>query len=162
MPAAPRTDPYLQNYRIRLLPQVMTRMHCDELLGAFAYAFESLRRTYPALCPACGVPSSLPCGYPPSLHRLRRAACTLCSATSSVLWGYPTSHQRGWRDYGFPSPPRPTIPRRAPMRPPSSCSSSFPACSGSPTAWDRFMACDCRHVSFRFPLVCTTSASQIS
>ena len=29
----------------------------------------------PALCPACGVPSGIPCGYPPSFHRLRRAAC---------------------------------------------------------------------------------------
>ena len=62
--------------------------------------------------------------------------CTRCSASSSVLWGYPTSLRRGWRDYGFPSPPRPTMFHRAPMRPPSSCSSSFPACSGSTTAWD--------------------------
>jgi len=53
---------------------------------------------------------------------------------------------------GLTLPPRPTMFRRAPMRPPSSCSSSFPACSGSPTAWNRFMACDCRHVSFCFPL----------
>ena len=40
------------------------------LPGNFAYTFESLRRTDPALCPVCGFISSIPFGYLPSLHGL--------------------------------------------------------------------------------------------
>src|ERR1019366_5347084 len=54
-------------------------LECRELLapvlpGALAYAFDAHRRTFPALCPACGRIESIPCDYPPSLPRLRRAA----------------------------------------------------------------------------------------
>ena len=66
----------------------------------------------------------------------------LCSAASSVLWAHPTSHQRRWRNFGFPSPPRPTLRCRALMRYPSSCARSFSACSGSTTARDRRKARD--------------------
>ena len=73
-----------------------------------------------------------------------------CSAASPVLRAYLTSHRvDGGRTVSLPRPTR-QIPRVL-MRPPSSCASSFPACSGSPTAQDRCMACDnaIHHVALR-------------
>ena len=84
-----------------------------------------------------------------------------CSKASSILWGYPTSHRRRWQDYGFPSLPRPTFLRRAPMRSPSSCASNFPACSGSPTAWNLRRTRVLRPASFCLPLAQTASTFQI-
>jgi len=61
----------------------------------------------------------------------------------------------------FPSLPRPTVFRRAPMRSPSSCASNFPACSGSPTAWNLRRTRVYRPASCCLPLVRTASAFQI-
>ena len=106
---------------------------------------------------------------PPQCLPPENTGAALCSATSRVLmellaiplgeqktlakwlviWAHPTSHRRRWQNYGFPSPPLPTIFRRVPMRPPSSCASNlfgsspacrpphnFPTCPVSPTAQD--------------------------
>ena len=82
-------------------------------------------------------------------------------AASSILWPHLTSHRRGWQGCGFPFLPRPTILRRAPMRPPSSCASNFPTCSGSPTAQDHGKARVWRLAVCCLPPRGTASASRI-
>ena len=129
----PRTDPCERNYRTRLLPRVNTAIHhrlipSDDFTCAIAFHQHlfsgpvsgkwEIQQRSPWLPPFSPLPP----------------LDGLCSEASSIIWGYPTSHRRRWQDYGFPSLPRPTMLHRAPMRPPSSCASNFPTCSGSPTA----------------------------
>jgi len=97
---------------------------------------------------------------PPQSQPPQKLGLALCSTASSVLmellaiplseqktlakwlviWTHPTSHRCGWQGCGFPFLPRPTLLRRAPVRPPSSCASNFLTCSVSPTAQDHSKA----------------------
>ncbi len=82
-------------------------------------------------------------------------------APEKSMGAHPTSQRRRWQGYGFPFLPRPTRLRRAPLRPPSSCVSNFPACSGSPTAQDHSATRVLRRTVCYLPPWGTTSASRI-
>ena len=74
MPGTPRTDPYLRNYLIRLLPQVMTPIRTKGLRMAhdLTYPLKRTGRACPALCPGHVLLNRIPLGQPPSLRGLRR------------------------------------------------------------------------------------------
>ena len=75
--------------------------------------------------------------------------CPVCGSLSPVSLGC------------APSLPRPTYCFRAPMRSPSSCTSDFPTCSGSPTAQDHSRTRVLRPVVCSLPPWGTASASRI-
>jgi len=67
-------DPYLRNYLIRLLPQVMTPIRTKGLRMAhnLTYPLKRTGRACPALCPGHVLLNRIPLGQPPSLRGLRR------------------------------------------------------------------------------------------
>ncbi len=73
MPGTPRTDPYLRNYLIRLLLQVMTPIRTKGLRMAhdLTYPLKRTGRAWPALCPGHVLLNRIPLGQPPSLPGLR-------------------------------------------------------------------------------------------
>jgi len=74
LPGTPRTDPYLRNYFIRLLPQVMTPIRTRGLRLAhdLTYPLKRTGHACPALCPGHVLLKRIPLGPPPSLCGLRR------------------------------------------------------------------------------------------
>ena len=64
LPAAPRTDPGVRNYRTGLLPRVFTR---EVTFAVLTLA----RQGNPALCPDLFRRRETPFGWVPSLHPLR-------------------------------------------------------------------------------------------
>jgi len=129
LPAAPRTDPYVRNYLIRLLPWVERR---DNVSRTHPLAPHMV---VPAQCPAMRARSEFPSVEPlPSADSARRGRTRVCSPASLVLRVRLTSRQRA-------RPPcRHRRSRTAPMgsqrRLPGSPGSrvwNFHACSGSLT-----------------------------
>ena len=129
MPAAPRTDPYVKNYLIRLLPWVGRRDNASRTPPL------AQRMVGPARCPVMRARGEFPSVEPlPSADSARGSRTRVCSPASSVLRVRLTSRQRAC------PPCRHGRSRTAPMashrRLPGSPSSrvwNFHACLGSQT-----------------------------
>jgi hypothetical protein len=70
LPVTPSTDPDERNYRIRLLPQVITPTR-QRHRHRHAYLLQLTRRVRSALCPGRVLLGQVPLGQSPSLHLLR-------------------------------------------------------------------------------------------
>jgi len=109
--ATPRTDPYVRNYRIRLLPWMLTRepLHVHQTTHATwlrtVFRPNSGTVSGPVAIARCS-PRSVP--FPPPAPRV--AARHPCSPVSPVLWDCLTPRRRTRRTYGIAPSPTDPIP----------------------------------------------------
>ena len=160
MPGTPRTDPYLRNYLIRLLPQVMTPIRTKGLRMAhnLTYPLKRTGRACPALCPGHVLLNRIPLGQPPSLRGLRRPSSDVVRPLPryycAVRLPMPVHHWIVSLDF----PMRPWYLTRADTGSPGSRARCFRPCLGSQTARGPHMsrASDMPGVAFRLTHIVST------
>ena len=107
MRPAPRTDPYLRNYLIRLLPRVHTASR------SLTYPGQSTQRFRPVLRPARGRLPRIPLGHRPSLQPVRGRPGRAARSNTGGGLPAPLFRLRG----GVTVPPYPDASHAAPLFP---------------------------------------------
>ena len=133
MPGAPRTDPYVRNYLIRLLPRVADvepHRGIRVPLCRCTYPVQSTRHGGPARCPVRGRLSRVPLGHRPFLPCLRRRVGRTRSPGAGG--GLPSPPFRLRSGFTFPPCPRATpLPALFGTFPGTMPMSDFPAACAS-------------------------------
>ena len=139
---APRTDPYVRNYRIRLLPWILTSRVAlgssrpdpveSLLVRQTVHAIGNPGSVSGPISTVCRSPRSV--SFPPQTPQ--QFEVPLCSPASQVLRDCLTSQRRACRDYGIaPSPTDPSPMRGMSLGSPSFREESFRPCVWSSTPW---------------------------
>jgi hypothetical protein len=162
LPGAPRTDPYVRNYRIRLLPWV-SGVEAHTRMRNFSHTAQPDRRGAPALQPGLGRLRGVPLGRPPSLHCLRQWREPI--VVRRFLWYYgavrlPVSVHVGRVVISLLRPAHRTNSGGRRRDPPGSRAGSFHAYTGSSTPLDSLVTRVYRHRRCCLPLPLTASASR--